>query len=58
MGRKRKLTGEQEQEIWNLYADGKRIGEIAKLLSLPYMLVYTSVRREKNAGTPNRQTSN
>lgn len=51
MGRPRKLTAEQEAEVWNRYQSGEKIAKIAKAMNLPYIQVYTSIRRETNGPT-------
>lgn len=48
MGRHRKLTAEQENEIYNRYLAGERVSTIANAMQLPYPLVYTSIKREKD----------
>ena len=57
MGRPRKLSAEQEQEVWNLHVEGLTPAKIAKQLNLPYMLVYTSLKREKNATRTTTETT-
>lgn len=56
MGRPRKLTAEQEAEVWNRYQSGEKVSAIAKAMSLPYMIVYTSIRRETNGPTKHGRT--
>jgi len=51
MGRPRKLTAEQENEIWRLFTEGVKPSKIAKQMDLPYMIVYNSVRRETDGPT-------
>ncbi len=53
MGRPRKLTAEQEAEVWNQYQSGTKVAAIAREMQLPYMLVYLSIKREKDY---NKQT--
>ncbi len=49
MGRHRKLTAEQENQIWFQYMTGdKSIATIANELNVPYMLAYLSIKREKD----------
>lgn len=57
MGRPRKLSAEQEQEVWNLHVEGLTPAKIAKQLNLSYMLVYTSLKREKNATRTTTETT-
>lgn len=47
MGRKRKLSAEQANEILNAHLDQKETpGSIARRMNLSYSLVYNSLRRD------------
>ena len=51
-GRPRKLTAEQEAQIWSQYQDGISIKLIAAAMGLSYQLVYLSIKRERDNSLP------